>query len=118
MAEVSKEVMQQLEQAQTELAQSMEVGGPPVAAELTAPESTEITFGAAGSGQAKHVLMDHYFTSSTRRLWAYTGGGWRSADVTNTEEQGLAQVAFSSNRVDTWWDGNNKLTIMRCWKHL
>ena len=117
MAEVSAEVMQQLEQAQAELAQSMEAGGPPVAAEVAAPEAAEVTFGAAGSGQAKHVLLDHYFTSSVRRLWAHAGGQWRYANVTDTEEQGLAQVAFASNRVDAWWD-SNKLKILRCWKHL
>lgn len=118
MAEVSAGIMQQLEQAQAELAQSMEATGPPVAAEVAAPEPTEPTFGAAGSGQAKHVLMDHYFTSSTRRLWAHAGGGWRYANVGTAEEQGLAQVAFASNRVDVWWDSGNKLKTMRCWKIL
>lgn len=118
MAEVSAEIMQQLEQAQAELAQSMEAGGPPAAPEVAVPEAAETIFGAAGSGQAKYVLMDHYFTSSTRRLWAHAGGGWRYANVSNTEEQGLAQVAFASNRVDAWWDTNNKLTILRCWKYL
>jgi hypothetical protein len=118
MAEVSAEIMQQLEQAQIELARSMEAGGPPTAPELTASASAEPIFGAAGSGQAKHVLLDHYFNSSFRRLWAYAGGAWRHANITNTEEQGLAQVAFAANRVDAWWDNNNKLRILRCWKTL
>jgi hypothetical protein len=118
MPEVNAEIMQQLEQAQAKLAQSVEVEGPSAAPEVIASTSAEPTFGAAGSGQAKHVLLDHYFGSSFRRLWAYAGGAWRHANVTNTEEQGLAQVAFAANRVDAWWDNNNKLTILRCWKNL
>jgi hypothetical protein len=118
MAEISAEVMEQLEQAQAELAQSMEAEGPPVVTELVAAEAAETLFGAAGSGKAKYVLLDHYFTSSLRRLWAHGGGSWRYRNVTNTEEQGLAQVAFASNRVDAWWDGSNQLKILRCWKVL
>ena len=74
------------------------------------------TISAAGSGQVAHVLLDHYFTSSMRRLYAYAGGGWRYRNVAATDEQGVAQVAFSSTRVDAWWDGANTITIMRCWK--
>jgi hypothetical protein len=118
MTEVSADVMQQLEQAQAELAQTMEAGGPPVAAEVAVPGIPQVTVGAAGSGQANHVLVDHYFTSSLRRLWAYAGGAWRYRNVSNTEEQGLAQVAFASNRVDAWWDNNNVLSLLRCWKNL
>ena len=117
MAEVSVELMQQLEQAQAELARSIEAGGPPVAAEVAAPEIAEIRVGAAGSGKANHVLVDHYFTSSLRRLWVYAGTGWRYRNVTNAEEQGLAQVAFASDRVDAAWDSGNRLTMLRCWKH-
>ena len=118
MLEVSTEVMQQLEQAQAELAKSVEAAGPPVAAEVAATQTAEIAFGAAGSAQAKYLLVDHYFTTTLRRLWANAGGVWRYRNVSNTEEQGLAQVAFASNRVDAWWDNNNRLTILRCWKIL
>ncbi len=116
MTEVTAEVEQQLAEAQAELAQSMEAAGPPVE-EMAATETLQTVFGAAGSGQAKHILLDHYFTSAFRRLWVHAGGAWRHRNVTNTEEQGVAQVAFSSDRVDAWWDSSNILNILRCWKH-
>ena len=68
MAEVSAEVMQQLAQAQTELAKSIEAGGPPVASEVAPLEAAESEIAAAGSGQAKYLLVDHYFTGTLRRL--------------------------------------------------
>jgi len=117
MSEISTEIMMQLEQAQAALAQSMVAGGPPVATEATAPGIAEPTFGAAGSGSAKYVLVDHYTASSSRRLWTHAGSAWRSVPIANAEEQGLAQVAFAANRVDVWWDSSNKITVMRCWKN-
>ena len=118
MEEISAEVMQQLEQAQAELAEGMEAEGPLVATELLAPAAAEIMFGAAGSGRAKYALLDHYFTSSFRRFWLHAGGAWRHRNVTNTEEQGIAQVAFASDRLDGRWDSDNRLTTLRCWKYL
>lgn len=118
MAQVSSEVLKQLEQAQAQVAYGLATGGPPVAAGVASESSAEPVFAAAGSDQAKHVLVDHYFTSSLRRLWAHAGGEWRYKNVTNTEEQGIAQVAFLADRVDAWWDNNNVLTILRCWKNL
>jgi len=115
MAEVTQQELLQLEQAQAQL-DSFSAGGPPVATQVAAFEAAEPTFGAAGSGTAKHVLVDHYFTSSARYMWAHVGK-WRNHSIGNAEEQGLAQIACASNRVDVWWDGNDKLTIMRCWKH-
>lgn len=117
MEEIPKEILEQLEQAQVELAQSFEAAGPPVTAEMTATEVAAPIVGAAGSGQAQHVLMDHYFTSSTRRLYAHAGGAWRFQNVGNIEEQGIAQIAYAANRVDVWWDNNNRLTVIRCWKN-
>lgn len=116
MKEVAAEVEQQLVEIQAELAQSMEAAGPPVE-EMAATEALGTVFGGAGSGQAKHILMDHYFTSALRRLYVHAGGAWRYRNVTNIEEQGLAQVAFASDRVDSWWDNSNILKIMRCWKN-
>ncbi len=115
MTEISPEILEQLALAQAELAQSMEAGDLPVAAEVAAPEITQPTIGAAGSGTAKYLLMDHYFSGSLRRLWAHVGS-WHYKNVSTVEEQGLAQVAFASKRVDAWWDNNNQLTILRCWK--
>lgn len=112
MAEISAEVMQQLEQAQADIANTLEAQGPPVEVVLTA----DAVVGAAGSGVSKHVLLDHYFNSSTRRLWAHSGE-WRHRNVTTAEEQGVAQVAFLADRVDVWWDSNNSLTMLRCWKN-
>ena len=116
MTEVTGEEMKQLAEAQAELAQSMEADGPPVE-EMAATEALETVFAAAGSGQAKHILLDHYFTSALRRLWVHAGGAWRNRNVTNIEEQGVAQVAFASDKVDAWWDSSNILKILRCWKH-
>lgn len=116
MTEVTGEEMKQLAEAQAELAQSMEAAGPPVE-EMAATEALGTVFGAAGSGQAKHILLDHYFTSALRRLWVHAGGAWRHRNVTNIEEQGLAQVAFASDRVDSIWDSSNILKMLRCWKH-
>lgn len=116
MTEVTAKVEQQLAEVDAELAQSMEAAGPPVE-EMAATETLKTLFGAAGSGQAKHILMDHYFTSALRRLYVHAGGAWRYRNVTNIEEQGLAQVAFASDRVDAWWDSSNILKVMRCWKH-
>ena len=115
MSEIAPEILQRLEKAQAALEQSVVTAGPPVPMELTAAAPAE-TISAAGSGQVAHVLLDHYFTSSMRRLYAYAGGGWRYRNVAATDEQGVAQVAFSSTRVDAWWDGANTITIMRCWK--
>ena len=116
MTEVTGEEMKQLAEAQAELAQSMEEAGPPVE-EMAATEALGTVFGAAGSGQAKHILLDHYFNSALRRLFVHSGGAWRYRNVGNIEEQGLAQVAFASDRVDSWWNSSNILTMMRCWKN-
>lgn len=116
MKEVTAEVEQQLVEIQAELAQSMEADGPPVE-EMAATETLKTLFGAAGSGQAKHILLDHYFNSALRRLFVHSGGAWRYRNVGNIEEQGLAQVAFASDRVDSWWDSSNILKTMRCWKN-
>jgi len=116
MNEVTAEVERQLAEREAEIAQSMEAAGPPVE-EMAATETLETLFAAAGSGQAKHILLDHYFTSALRRLYVHAGGVWRYRNVTNVEEQGLAQVAFASDRVDASWDSSNILKFMRCWKN-
>ena len=117
MMEVTREEMQQLVQAQMALTQSMEADGPPVEEAMGTMQAVESAFGAAGSDTAKHLLLDHHFTSSFRSLWAYAGGAWRHRQVTNADEQGLAQIAFASDRVDACWDSSNKITILRCWKN-
>lgn len=114
--EVTPNVMQQLEAAQAELDKGVEADGPPVTSDVTPQAATQPVFGAAGSGKVKHVLVDHYTGSSTRRLWVYAENSWRNKNITNTEEAGLAQVAFAANQVDAWWDANNQITILRCWK--
>jgi hypothetical protein len=116
MAEVNARVMQQLEEAQERFAATVTAAGPPVLAAVTAPQDVMGSVGAAGCAQAQHVLVDHYFTSALRRLWVYASGDWRYRDVTNLEEQGLAQVAYVATRVDACWDVNNLITFLRCWK--
>jgi hypothetical protein len=116
MAEVSAEVMRQLEEAQARFAATAVAAGPPVLATVAAPEGPVAEVGAAGCAQAQHVLVDHYFTSALRRLWVFAGGEWRHRDITNVEEQGLAQIAYMATRVDACWDASNVITFLRCWK--
>lgn len=115
MAEVTQQELDQLAEAQAQL-DSFSTGGPPVATQVASFAAAEQTFGAAGSGTAKHVLVDHYFTSSFRCMWAYVDK-WRNQTIGSAEEQGLAQIAYASNSVDVWWDASDKLTMIRCWKH-
>jgi hypothetical protein len=117
MAEISAAVLQQLQQAQAALAANLEAQGPAVEPAVTAQAAAQPLFGAAGSGQAKHVLLDHYFTSTLRRFWALAGDAWRHRNVATEDEQGLVQVAFMADRVDVWWDDSNVVTIVRCWKN-
>jgi hypothetical protein len=114
--EISAEVMQQLEAAQAEVASSETPAGPPVTAEVQLGSGDLFGFGASGSGQATQLLVDHYFTGTSKFLWAMAGGGWRHAVLTADDEQGIAQVAFSADRVDVWWNDSNKVTLLRCWK--
>jgi hypothetical protein len=109
MADVSAEVMRQLEEAQARFAAT-------AAAVVPVPAGPLAAVGAAGCGLAQHVLVDHYFTSALRRLWVFAGGEWRYRDVTNVEEQGLAQIAYTATRADACWDANNLITFLRCWK--
>jgi hypothetical protein len=117
MTEVTGEEMQQLVQAQMALAQSMEADGPPIEEAMAATGAVETAFGAAGCGKVKHLLLDHHFASLLHGLWAHADGVWRYRNVTKTEEQGVVQIAFASDRVDACWDSSNKLTTLRCWKH-
>ncbi|MCK5607503.1 hypothetical protein KAR91_36810 [Candidatus Pacearchaeota archaeon] len=117
MAGPNAEIMKKLQLAQAELEQSIEAIGPLVGIEDMVPSIGEIDIGASGQGQANHVIVDHYFVGSLRRIWAYASGAWRFVNITFTEEEGLAQIAFCSDRIDAWWDSGNKLTKLRCWKH-
>ncbi len=113
---ISAEVMRQLEQAQAELAETLVAAGPPLPAEMTIPEIAEPPVVAAGCAKADHLALDHHFTRTLRRLWAFAGGGWRFRDVGSTEEYGLAQVAFAADTVLACWDASNHLTMLRCLK--
>ena len=74
---------------------------------------------AAGNGTAKYLLLDHFFGGASGTFWTFDGTTWRAAGTGEpTDEQGMAQVAFASNRVDMWWDDNNAVTVVRCWKYL
>jgi hypothetical protein len=106
------EILQQLEEAQSALEQSVVTEGPPIAG----PQMEETPITGAGSEQAKHLLVDHFFTSTVRRLWAFAGGAWRYHNIASAEEEGLGQVAFAADRVDVSWNDSNVLTFVRCWR--
>jgi len=115
MAEVSAEIMRQLEQAQANLAQNSEKAGSPLAAEGAVPEAAAAR--SSGNGVANYVLLDYYFTNSVRQLWTYSNGAWRYQDVPNIGEKDLVQIAFMSDKVECSWDHDNKLTFLRCSKN-
>ena len=74
---------------------------------------------SAGNSTAKYLLTDHYFGGSNGTLWTYDGTSWRAAGTSQpSDEQGIAQVAFTANRVDMWWDDNDSVTVLRAWKYL
>lgn len=88
---------------------------PALPADAAAPDGTP----AAGNGTAKYLLLDHYFGGSSGTFWTFDGTTWRAASTGEpADEQGLSQVAFASNRVDMWWDANDSVTVVRCWKYL
>jgi len=116
MNEIGPDILHQLELAQAEIDQGTLAVGPPVATETSISVSSQTVFGAAGSGTAKHVLLDHYMSGSVRRLWTFVDNAWRYQNITNVEEQGVAQVAFAASRVDAWWNTNNQMSLLRCWK--
>jgi hypothetical protein len=88
---------------------------PTVTDEMTSPDGSP----AAGSGTAKYVLLDHFFGGASGTFWTFDGTTWRAASTGEpSDEQGIAQVAFGANRVDMWWNANDAITIVRCWKYL
>ena len=114
--DISAEVMQQLEAAQAAVVSSTTPEGPPVATEVQPGSGDVFGFSASGSGQVTQVLVDHYFTGTSKFLWARAADAWRHAPLTSDDEQGIAQVAFSADRIDAWWNDSNKGTVLRCWK--
>jgi len=122
MAQVSPEILKQLEEAQAKLAQptraAAQTPGPALMMQKEATMADGAASAPSGNATANYVLVDHFFGSAYRTLWAYANGAWHAVGAADAEEQGVAQVAFASNRVDVWWDNNNQLTIMRCWKNL
>lgn len=87
----------------------------PTTAVAAAPDGSP----AAGNGTAKYLLLDHFFGGANGTLWTFDGTTWRAAGTGEpADEQGVAQVAFAANRVDMWWDANDAVTIVRCWKYL
>jgi hypothetical protein len=129
MTEPSSAVVEQLNEATARRAsESRQTGGAAAEAppEPRRPKEPTIAVAAtpdgspaAGSGTAKYVLLDHFFGGASGTFWTFDGTTWRAAGTGEpADEQGVAQVAFAANRVDMWWDGNNALTIVRCWKYL
>lgn len=110
--EVHEEIIRELDEAAANVKQEIQMGGPPLTIEMEAAGGV----GATGCKEAQHVLLDHHFTGTLRRLWVYADGAWRHRDVGVAEEQGVIQVAYAANRVDACWNDSNELTMLRCWK--
>ena len=126
MTEPSAAVLEQLAQAterraaeQQPVAPAAPQPRPPKEPTLPVADATPDGAPAAGTATAKYMLVDHFFGGSTGTLWAYDGATWRAKGTAEPpDEQAIAQVAFAANRVDVWWDNNDALTIVRCWKYL
>ncbi len=130
MTEPSTAVMEKLAQATARRAAEMGTAGasvpaPPAPRQQPMPKQPTVPGAmspdgspAAGNGTAKYVLLDHFFGGSTGTFWTFDGATWRAANTGEpSDEQGIAQVAFAANRVDMWWDANDSVTIVRCWKY-
>lgn len=114
MAEMTAEIIHQLEMAQARLGTGTLQA--PALAPVAAAGPAVVT-GTAGGGTVQYVLVDHDPGGAFRRLWAYCANAWHYRDVTNADEQGIAQVAYAANRVDAYWDANDQITLLRCWKN-
>lgn len=130
MSEPSTAVLDQLNKATAQRASEARSGNtpqsvPPAPRQIKQPtlrDTTAATPGgtpAAGNATAKYLLLDHYMGGANGTFWTYDGTTWRAAGTGEpADEQGMAQVAFAANRVDMWWDGNDTVTVVRCWKYL
>ena len=71
-----------------------------------------------GCGFAKYVLIDYYFGSSLRRLWAYIPNkGWKYKNITETQVVGIGKDVMEADRVYVCWKGRN-ITFIRAWEDL
>jgi hypothetical protein len=116
MSEISAEIWAQLDEAQATLESLLEATGPMLPTEAAMPDVSGPLLGAGGYAVATNLMLDHYFTSPLRRVYAHASGAWRYRNVTATEEAGLMQVAFAADQIVVWWDASNQLTIIRCVK--
>ncbi|MGM0445127.1 MAG: hypothetical protein ACQEQH_01845 [Bacillota bacterium] len=114
--EISPEVMQKLEEAQAHLAHQTTIEGPPIEEKDLVQGKVGKTFEQAGSGAAKHILIDHYFTSSLRRLWVYSDNAWRNRVINDEDLKGIVKTIFKAKSMQIWWDANNQITLIRCRK--
>lgn len=120
--QLSKATAQRASEARSANASQSVPPRPPQIKQPTLRDTTSATPGgtpAAGNGTAKYLLLDHFMGGTNGTFWTYDGSTWRAAGTGEpADEQGMAQVAFAANRVDMWWDGNDAVTIVRCWKYL
>jgi len=79
----------------------------------TPKESQVIT---SGSGGASYVLVDYSCDSDYRVLWAYAADAWRYKYLSDAEVAGIAKVIMEAKWLDVWWDDNNLIYYLRCWK--
>ncbi len=79
-------------------------------------ELSETTFGVAGCGQAQHLALDHQFIGTQKRFYVFAGGSWHYQNISTTDEAGLVQVAYASDRVAVCWDTGGLLKMVRCFR--
>jgi hypothetical protein len=124
--EPSPDVLHKLEQATARRGGAQGTRPGVAAPPLVRPSKQPTVVGGApgglppGGATASYLLVDHFFGGSAGTFWAYDGSQWHPAGTNQpADEQGIAQVAFASNRVDiNWDDSSNALTLARCWKYL
>jgi hypothetical protein len=119
MTEIETDVLKELEIAQGAVAhgegEGVEGVEAPVMEELEKAEAL-LAVGAGGGGTAKHALVDYYFTSGLRRIWAYIPGtGWKNRNISEGQVATIGKVVMEADRVDTYWS-DSQITMLRSWK--
>ena len=96
--------------------------------EVITEMAEELVFKEVGAWKkdwAKIVALTEYFAGPfpedlpfPRKLSVLAGGDWRTRSVSDTEMQGLVQVAFAADKIEASWDDSNFITRLSCWKTL
>ncbi|VVB93669.1 Uncharacterised protein [uncultured archaeon] len=70
----------------------------------------------AGEGWASYVLIDYDCNSDYRVLWAYVGDTWQYKYLSDAEIVGIAKVIMEATWLYVWYDDNDVIYYLRCWK--